>query len=104
MRGGKYIMVRAGDWVKVCLSDYDVIGFVIAIYGYSAIIQKTIYVRNGKIFITREDPVKYSLGLIKPIPETIHPEDLPELIDMALDHYDREWFEELTKRLINKPH
>jgi hypothetical protein len=48
--------------------------------------------------ITREDPVKYSLGLLKPIPETIHPDDLPVLIDMALDHYDREWFEELTRK------
>ena len=52
-------MVRVGDWVKVCLKDYDVIGFVIATYGYSAVIQKTIYVRDGIIMITREDTVKY---------------------------------------------
>ncbi|MEJ9151653.1 hypothetical protein [Bacillus smithii] len=91
-------MVRVGDWVKVCLKDYDVIGFVITTYGYSAVIQKTIYVRDGIIMITREEPVKYSLGLLKPIPETIHPDDLPVLIDMALDHYDQEWFEELTRK------
>jgi uncharacterized protein YpiB (UPF0302 family) len=28
----------------------------------------------------------------------IHPEDLKELIDMALDQHDRQWFEELMKK------
>jgi hypothetical protein len=91
-------MVRVGDWVIVCLSEYDEIGFVVAIYDYSAVIQKTICIQNGKIELVRGRPEKYSLILVNPVPEMIHPEDFNELIDMALDQYDREWFEELTRR------
>jgi hypothetical protein len=91
-------MVRVGDWVRVDLSDYYVIGFVVAIYDYSVEIQKTIRVRNGKVEFIRRRLGTYSRYEINPIPEGIHPEDLNELIDMALDHYDREWFEELTRR------
>jgi hypothetical protein len=98
MRGREWIMVRVGDWVKVRLSEYDVIGYVVWIFDYSVEIQKTICVRNGEIEPIEKRLGTYSLYEINLIPDMIHPEDLKELIDMALDQHDRQWFEELMKK------
>mgnify|MGYP001436946520 CR=1 FL=1 len=96
MRG--MIMVQVGDWVKVKLFGYYLVGFVEYIWDDTVQITKVLRVSDGELERISQRSGIYDVSQMEPLPSDIHPEDLSVLIDMALDHYDRQWFEELTRR------
>jgi len=92
-------MVQVGDWVKVKLFGYYLVGFVEYVWDETVQITKVLRVADGEVQRISQRSGIYDVSQMEPLPSDIHPEDLSVLIDMALDHYDREWFEELIERV-----
>jgi hypothetical protein len=93
------IMVQVGDWVKVKMWGYYLIGFVEYVWKESIQITKVFRVEDGKVQRISQRHGTYDPSQVEPLPCDIHPDDIGTLIDIALDTKDEEWFRELTERV-----
>lgn len=90
-------MVQVGDWVKVKMFGYYLVGFVEYVWESSIQVTKVFRVENGKVQKVSQRQGTFDIEKAEPLPSDIHPEDLNELINLALDTRDRQWFEKLWK-------
>ncbi|MED1419043.1 IDEAL domain-containing protein [Bacillus smithii] len=90
-------MIQVGDWVKVYLWEYHLIGFVECVGKDSIVITKVFKVADGEKQRVSQRPGTYDFDQVEPLPSDLCPEDLGELINMALDTKDEAWFEELAR-------
>jgi hypothetical protein len=93
------VKVKVGDWVKVRLWGYYLIGFVEYVWEDSVQITKVFRVEDGEVRRISQRQGTYDVSQVEPLPSDLHPDDIGTLIDIALDTKDEAWFRELTERV-----
>jgi uncharacterized protein YpiB (UPF0302 family) len=91
-------MVQVGDWVKVKLFGYYLVGFVEYIWDDTVQITKVLRVSDGELERISQRSGIYDVSQMEPLPSDLKVEDLGALIDIALDTKDEQWFRELTDK------
>ena len=95
-------MINVGDWVKIRLDTIQIFGYVEHIFKNDDLQIRRVYAidenGNKRIYNPKFNYGLYEVGRVEVLKTEIGTEDLNELINLALDMNDREWFMELTKR------
>lgn len=81
-------------WARCASGDYSVIGFAEAVGG------KTYCFKTLNMFCAGVEGRLIGCNEIDILSLEIHEEDVKMMIDMALQMADREWFEELSRVLL----
>ncbi|AVO22605.1 IDEAL domain-containing protein [Aeribacillus composti] len=96
-------MINVGDWVKIRLATIQIFGYVEHIFKNDDLQIRRVYAidenGNKRIYNPKFNYGLYEVGRVEVLKTEIGTEDLNELINLALDMNDREWFLELTKRM-----
>ncbi|WP_394139585.1 hypothetical protein [Cytobacillus oceanisediminis] len=89
--------MKTGDWIKVNLTLYTVYGYLLEAGEPHVVLQVYREYKNGEKdwYSPFKETTFYNVTAIEA--ET-HPDDLRELVNMAIDTADKEWFIELSGR------
>jgi hypothetical protein len=89
--------LKSGDWIQSKLSLYTVYGYLLEVGEPHKVLQVyRVYNTGVKEFYNPfRETTFYN---VEPVDAAIHPDDLQELVSMALDTKDEKWFRELTGR------
>lgn len=100
MRRGE--SVKIGDWVKVRLATNWIFGYVDQLSSTGTVFVRKIYAIDGegkKRFYNPEyNYGSYEMERVVALGNELDETDLDDLINIALDTQDRDWFLELTKK------
>ncbi|MGG3805219.1 IDEAL domain-containing protein [Metabacillus fastidiosus] len=93
--------MKHSDWVQVLILDRIIVGYVDVLIGDRVYVWKVCEVRGKeRKYLKKHLLSSYYKNQCTVMELELETADMKEIIDLALATHDKEWFQDLTDRLI----